>query len=137
MVKLKALKTLAGRAAGGIGTGVVGGVIANQLPQNQKPSKLTAVATGKKCAVAKADGEYPYLLPNIRYEMQLGIPATRMNPISPLQMLSASNIVAEGYRKVRSPNPLFQVKRTKQGVYQIAQGTEMMNQPLGMGRSGA
>lgn len=85
--------------------------------------------------VSKADPDYPYLPSTLRADLTDGFGGVpRTNPISPLQMLASSNIVADGYLKVRSRWPVGRAKRTKNGMYEIAQGTQMGFQPLGFGR---
>lgn len=78
------------------------------------------------------DGDYPYLNTQIRADV-MGIPETRTNPISPLQMLSATNMIADGSRKVRSIWPIGRAKRTREGMALIGQGTQMVYQPVGYG----
>lgn len=82
----------------------------------------------------KKDSQYQYLAPNIEYQVEYGIPEFRRNPVSPLQMLAASNIAAEGYRKVQTRNPFGRKGRQDKGFQLLTQGASMAVQPLGIGR---
>jgi hypothetical protein len=135
------------RGAIGLGLGVAGGMTVGEAGRqgvqrafNRKPKAQPASQGPRERplrVVGKADlpgmGEYPFLLPSIRQETQLGIPATRLNPISPMQMLAASNITADGLLKVRSRNPIGRAKRTREGVQRMTIGASMGVQPLGYG----
>lgn len=96
-----------------------------------------AVLSHERNKVRKDDqtGHYPYLLPSIRTEMQIGIPETRMNPISPMQMMAASNIAAKGVKDLKSRNPFGRGERIRRGVVQLALGSSMLSSPLGYGVS--
>lgn len=131
-----ASKLIGRRTALGIGGGLIVGMTAGEAGRqgvlhlvNRRKKQEPVVVKIKK------DSDYPFLLSNIREQVQIGIPETRRNPISPLQMLAASNIVGEGVVKVKSRNPFFRTSRTQAGVHQIALGSTMAVQPLGIGRS--
>lgn len=93
------------------------------------------VAEGRVMPVQWAAGTYPYL--NMRVAEAAPGSQVRTNPISPLQMLSASNMIADGYRLVRTINPLHRTGRMRAGMHQMTMGAQMAYQPLGVGRYGA
>lgn len=122
----------------GVGTGIGGGLtlgaLSNRLidPKRRRQAKREA-RTQADYALAKADvpaGYYPYLLPTIRDDIA-AIPATRHNPISPLQQIAAANVTGEGLADIRSRNPFFRRARTIRGTQQMVMGQQMLSRGAG------
>ena len=135
MIRRGAMGMAAGTAAG-LGGGLTLGEIGRQETQRRYAKKRKGqlyVVRDQKAALRKADSDYPYLPSTIRSDVQLGIPDGRGNPISPMQMLAASGVVAQGYSQVRSKWPFGRKKRRAEGMYRIGMGTTMGVQPLGIG----
>ena len=80
-----------------------------------------------------AMGEYRYLLPNIRQEVEWGIPEERQNPISPVQMMAAANLAASGYADVKRRWPIGKKKRRERGMLKLGIAQQLGNQPFGFG----
>lgn len=109
-----------------IGTGVGGGLTLGELGRQE-------IRRQYERPVRKDDipaGYYPYLLPTIREDIA-GIPETRRNPISPLQQIAGSRLMADGTRKIRSHNPFFRTRRTREGMKQVVMGQQMVNRGAG------
>lgn len=109
------------------GVGLGGGATLGELGRQEVKRQYD------KRSVRKDDipaGYYPYLLPTIREEIA-GIPATRRNPISPLQQLAGARLMADGTRKIRSHNPFFRTSRTREGMRQLVMGQQMVNRGAG------
>jgi hypothetical protein len=117
------------RVAIGTGIGIGGGLTLGELGRQEIKRRYEPASKSEPITETPA-GYYGYLLPTIREDIAR-IPVTRRNPISPLQQVAASNMMAEGTRKIRSINPFFRARRTRQGMQELVMGTQMVNRGAG------
>jgi len=113
----------------GLGGGLAGGLTLGELGRQTIRHRYEEASKSEPISDFPA-GYYQYLLPTIREEIA-AIPETRRNPISPLQQIAGSRLMADGTRKIRSPNPFFRTRRTREGMKQVVMGQQMVNRGAG------
>jgi hypothetical protein len=118
---------LASGIGGGIGGGMTVGYGAKRAidPDRKRQQRRNR----SQYALAKADS-YDDFRNRVLADVN-GIPPWRRNPISPLQMVAASNMIGEGLADIRSRNPFFRRRRTIRGVQQMAMGQQMAYRGVG------
>jgi hypothetical protein len=129
---------IGGGLAAGIGGGVTIGEIGRQgvkgfsNRQQQRRADQRELAVRRARPVRKADADYPFLLSTIRREAGIGgMPESRSNPVSPLQMLAASGVMAEGYSKWRNESLFRKKKHRQQAMYEILMGQSVAQRGVG------
>jgi len=123
-------KTVAAAAALGAGA-VGGGLVGDALGRVGARHLAAQGAAGKRQTVAKADTDLMLTSP----QYSAGIPASRVNPISPLAMLASSTIMLDVSTKAMGRNlSRRQLKRGAKQANRFAGARGMLWSPLGHGQ---